>query len=106
MGACRAVDELAGDPHLGSALAHAALQQITHAEFAADLLHVHRPALVGEARISRDHKEPAQARERRDDLLDHAIGKILLFGIAAHVHEGKNCNRGLVGQSESRHCDS
>ena len=53
------VDQLAGDAHAVAGLAHAAFEHIAHAEFAADLLHIDRLALVGEARIAGDDEEPA-----------------------------------------------
>src|SRR6516164_8760329 len=77
-------------------LAHRASQDITDAEFAADPLHVDGLALVGEARIAGDHKQPADARERGDDFLDHAVGEIFLPGITAQIGEGQHRDRGLV----------
>ena len=35
-------------------------------------------AFVGKAQIAGDHEEPADAGERDNDLLDHAIGEIFL----------------------------
>ena len=46
-------------------LAHAAFEDIAHAKLAADLPHVDRPALVGEARIAGDHEPTSNARWRR-----------------------------------------
>src|SRR5579863_9252652 len=43
--AARGIDELAGNPHPVARLANAAFQQVAHAEFAANLLHVDRLAL-------------------------------------------------------------
>ena len=96
------LDELRGDAHAVARLAHAALQHIAHAEFAPDLLHVDGAALVGEAGIARDDEEPADARQRRGDLLDHAVGKIVLVGIAAQVGERQDGNRGTVGLPRCR----
>ena len=62
MRAGRGIDELAGDAHPAARLAHAAFEHVADAELAPDLLHVHRPALVGEARIARDDEQPAHAR--------------------------------------------
>src|SRR6516165_410843 len=59
-------------------------------------------ALVGETRIAGDHEQPANARERSDDLLDHPVCEIVLIGIAAHIGERQHCDRGLVGQREYR----
>jgi hypothetical protein len=40
---------------------------------------VHRPALVGEARIARDHKQPAETRQANNDFLNHPVGKVILL---------------------------
>src|SRR5262249_38635148 len=56
------IDELARNAHPRSGLAHAAFQHIADAEVATDLFDVHGTALVGEARISRDHEEPGKTR--------------------------------------------
>ena len=52
MCACTALDELAGNANLLSCLAHAALKNVPYPQLAANLLHVHRLALVGKARIA------------------------------------------------------
>ena len=38
--------------------------------------------------------------KRRDDVLDHAVGEIVLLGVAAHVHERQDGDRRLVGEGE------
>ena len=96
------VDELPGDAHAIAGLAHAAFEHVAHAELAADLLHVDRPALVGEGRIARDDEQPLDARKAGDDVVDHAVGEIFLLGIAAHVLERQHGDRRLVGQRERR----
>jgi hypothetical protein len=55
------IDQLAGDAHLRSGFAHRAFEHIADAELAPDLFHVDGLALVGEARIPGDDKEPADA---------------------------------------------
>ena len=84
------VKQLRGYADAVSSLANRALQHIHDAKFFADLLHVHRPTLVSEARISGDDKERANARQRGDDLLNHAIDEISLLGVAAHIREGQH----------------
>ena len=37
------------------------------------------------ARIARNHEQPADTRQRGDDLLYDAIGEVALLGVAAHV---------------------
>src|SRR5258705_9145617 len=39
-------------------------------------------------------------RQRRDDVLDHSIGKVFLFRVTAHVDEWQNSNGGFVGERE------
>ena len=94
------IDELPGDAHPVCRLAHAAFEHVAHPELAADLLHVHGPALVGEARIAGDHEQPAHARQRGDDLFHHAVGEILLLRVAAHVLERQDRDRRLVGKRQ------
>src|ERR1700730_11468703 len=95
-------DQLRGDAHPCPGFADRAFEDIAHAQVAPDLLHIDALALVGEARIARDDEEPPDARECRDDLLDHAVGEIFLLGIAAHVGKRQHRDRRLVGKSESR----
>ena len=63
MAAGRCIDELSGNAHAVRRFADAAFQHIAHAQVAADLLHIDGPALVGEARIARDHEQPAYVRQ-------------------------------------------
>src|SRR6516225_9402645 len=60
--------------------------------------HIWRFALVDEGGIARDDEEAADARKSGRDVLDHAVGEILLFGIAAHIREGQDSDRRLVGE--------
>ena len=90
------LDQLAGDADAGCRLAHAAFEHIAHPEFASDLANVRRLALVSEARISRDHEQPFDARQAGDDILNHAVDKIILFAIAAHVLERQHRDRRSV----------
>ena len=96
MTAGRGVVELRGDTHAIADLSYATFDDIAHAEFDCDLLHVHRLALVGERRVAGDHEEPAQFRKPGDDVLADPVGKILLFLITAHVVERQHGNRGPV----------
>src|SRR5262249_7447979 len=59
MTARRRIDELPGDAHAGSRLAHAAFEHIAHAQLASNLLHIDRLALVGERRVTGDYEQPA-----------------------------------------------
>src|SRR5262245_33907253 len=57
------VDQLRGYAHAVARLANRTLQHVANAKFATNLLHIDRPALVGEARITRDHEEPSDTAE-------------------------------------------
>src|SRR4051812_908788 len=83
-------------------LTHRAFQHIAHTEFTADLPHVYSLAFISEAGTARDHEQPADARQRRDDLLDYAVGEILLLRITAHMLERQHRNRRLFGQGKGR----
>jgi hypothetical protein len=91
------IDELRRDPHALARLAHAAFEHVAHAELARGLLHVDGPAFVDKARVARDDEEPAEARQRGDDVLRDAVGEVLLLGLAAQIREGQHRDRGLVG---------
>ena len=94
------LDKLCGNAHAVARPAHRAFEHIAHTQFAANLLHIDAAALVGEARIAGDHKQPPDAAECGDDLLDHTVGKIFLLRIAAHIGEGQHRDRWLVGQRQ------
>src|SRR5262252_4290686 len=90
------IDELACDAHAVCCSAHAALEHVANAKVAANLRHTDGAALVGEARIAGDHEEPPYMRKRSDDVLDHAVGEVILLRITAHVHKRQHGYRGLV----------
>jgi len=94
------LDQLRRDAHPVARFAHAAFEHVAHSQFARHLLHIDRLALVRKTRIAGDHEEPADAGERCDDLLDHAVGKIFLLRVAAQVLKRQYRNRRLVGQSQ------
>jgi len=94
------LDQLRGDAHPPAGLANRTFEDIAHPQLAPDLLHFDGLALVGEARITGDHEQPADARKYRRDFLDHAVGEILLIGIAAHVLEWEDGDRRLVGEGQ------
>jgi hypothetical protein len=102
MRAGQGIDQLPGDAHLPPGLAHRAFEHITDAKLARDLLHIDGLPFVGEARIAGDHEEPADAREGRNDLLDHAVGEIFLLGVAAHIGKRQYRDRRLVGERKRR----
>ena len=74
-----AVDQLHRDAHPVAGLAHAALDDVVHAQFARDLLHVHRLALELERGVARDDEQLAEARQVGEDVLGQAVGEEFLL---------------------------
>src|SRR4029077_4887505 len=72
LGSGGGVVELRGGAHAVAYLAHAALDDITGAEFLAHLLQGNGFSLVDERGVARDDEEPAQLAERGDDVLADA----------------------------------
>src|SRR6516164_3645613 len=95
------VDQLRRDAHPSAGFAHRAFEHIADTELSADLLHLDRLAFVRKARIAGDHEEPADAGERGNDLLNHAVGEIFLLRVTAQIGEGQYRDRRLVRQWES-----
>lgn len=87
MRATRYIDQLTCNARAVGRFAYAALEHIPHAQFAADLLHVDRPALVDEGGITGYDKQPFNARQAGNEVFDHAVGKIVLLRITTHVGE-------------------
>src|SRR5262249_23607303 len=100
MCASRRLDQLRRNAHPSAGPPHRAFQNIAHAQLAPDLLHVNSITLVRKTRITGDYEEPANAADGSSDLLDHAVGEILLLRVAAHVGEGQHCDRRLVGEGQ------
>src|ERR1700730_10885715 len=96
------VDQLPGNADPIAAFAHRAFEHIAHAKLMPDLLRIGRLALVRETRIAGDDEQPADARERGNDLLYHAIGEILLLRVAAHICERQHRDRRLIGKRQRR----
>src|SRR5262249_55709611 len=92
----RRVKQLRANADAISSPANRAFQHIQDPKLSADLFHVHCSTLVSEARISGDHKEPADTRQSGDDLLDHAIDKVPLLRVATQVIERQNGDGWLV----------
>src|SRR5262245_58389943 len=89
-------DQLACNPHALTGSSYASLEDMPHAKFASDLLHIDESPLVDERRSSRDDKEPSVMRKGGNDVFCNAIREILLLGITAHVREREHRNRWLV----------
>ena len=98
MGPRLSVDQLGCHAHTIAVFPHAALGHVSHAEFAPDLLHVDGAALVGEARLPGYDEQPPHARQGRQNVLDHAVGKVFLLWVAAQVGKGQHGDRRPVGE--------
>ncbi len=96
------VDELGRDADVVAVLAHAAFDDVADAELFADLLVVDGFLLVDERGIPRDHIEPAQLRQRGDDVLADAFGKIFLLRLAGEIGKRQHRNRGAIERRERR----
>src|SRR6516165_10563197 len=94
------LDQLAGDAHPARRAAHAAFEHVAHTKLTADPSDVGGFPLVGKARIARDDEQPFDARQSGDDVLDHAVDKIILLGITAHIGERQYSDRRPVGQRQ------
>jgi hypothetical protein len=66
----------------------------------ADLLDIDGLAFVGKGGVSRDDEKRFGSRQSGNNVLDHAVGKIFLFRIDAHVVERQHRDGGLVGERE------
>src|SRR5262245_331007 len=89
------IEEPGGDAHAVRRLTHAAFKHVVHAQIAPNVLYVHGPALVGEARATRDHREPGELRQGSRDVLDEAAYKTFLLGAVRNIREGKHRYRWL-----------
>ena len=95
------VDQLRGDAHPVVHLAHAAFEQVLHAEPRRHLVDVDVLSLVGEGGVARDDEQRRDLREIGDDVLGDAVAEIVLLRVAAHVDEGQHRDRGLVRRSRA-----
>ena len=62
------------------------------AELTRDLSNVNRAPFVGEAGVASDHEQMPGTRQGRSDFFHHAVSKVILLRIAAHVGEWKDSN--------------
>ena len=96
------VDQLRGDPYPIAGAADAPFEHGADAEFTGHHAYVDRLALIGEARIARDHQQAADLREVGDHILGYPVGEIFLLRVAAHVLERQHGDRRLVGDTTAR----
>src|SRR3981189_2205336 len=82
-GSC--IDQLGGDAHALTRIAHRAFEHVVNAELPPDLLHVGRLGFGCKTRLTGDDKEPADPRQRGGNLLHHPVREILLLRVATDV---------------------
>jgi hypothetical protein len=87
VGCALGLDQLPGNAHPIGRFTDAPFQQVADAELAADLPDIDGAALVSEGGISGDHKQRPETRQGRRDLLDDAVGEIVLLGIGTEILE-------------------
>ena len=80
-------DQLRGHAHLLAIAAHAAFDNVAHAELAPDLAHIAAFALELEDRGACHDLELRHLGEHVQELFGHAVGEIILVGFAADVRE-------------------
>ena len=88
-----AIDELCGDPQPLARSPQAALKHVADAEILSYLPNVDGTALVDERRVAGDHRETRETAQCGDDVIDNAIGEVILLRIAAEVHKGQDRQR-------------
>ena len=86
-------DELGVDLHFLAEAAHAAFEQIAHAELPPDLLRVDRLALVGEGRAAGDDEAVLQMREVGGQIVGDPVGEIVLLLVAGEILERQHDDR-------------
>ena len=97
-----AVDELCRYPEPVGRFPYTALEYIADAELPSRTPHIHGAAFVDEGGIAGDDRERFEPAEGGDDVLNDAVGEIVLLGIAAHVLERQDSERRFVGQRQLR----
>src|SRR5215469_4831486 len=102
MRAGHGVDQLRRDTQPVTGFAHGAVEHVTDAELAPDLLHVDDFSLVGDGRTASDHEQPTDAGQGGNDVLDHPVDEVVLLWIAVHVLERQHGKGWLVRDRRSR----
>jgi hypothetical protein len=91
------IDQLRGNAHPVAGLAYRALEDVPHVELPRHRRDVDVLALERKRRGARDDLEPPNLGQQAQQFLRNAIGKILLFGVGAHVLERQHRDRELLG---------
>lgn len=78
--------------------AHASFEHVTDAELAGDLFGAEALVLVDETGIAPDHPKPPEPRQRGDDVLGDAVGKVRLFLVVADIGKWQDRNGRSFGK--------
>ena len=92
-GAIRRTHQRGADAHLVTRTPHRALQQVRHAKSVADRLAVILAVAKLECRIATDHFQPAELRQRGNQILGQSIGEELLVLVVTLVGQRQHGNR-------------
>ena len=90
------LDQLHIDAHPAAEALHAAFENVRNAERCGDLREPVRRVAIGFGGGARDDLEGLDARQRRQNLVLHAIGEIAVAAVLAHVGKRKNRDRGVL----------
>src|SRR5437763_15854864 len=96
-------NQLRGHAHLLAIAAHAAFDNVAHAELAPDLAHIAAFALELEDRGACHDLELWHLGKHVQELFGHAVGEIILFVFAADV--GKRQDGDRIWISDARRSD-
>jgi hypothetical protein len=102
MRAALRINELRVESDPFARVLHAAFEDVSHAELAADLAGVDRFALIGKSRVARDRENARAPREIRRQRFGDAVDKGIVSRAAADVdegqdHQGEPRRRGFAG---------
>jgi hypothetical protein len=75
MTAGQRVNQLRADAQPPANPAYAAFEHVAHAKLARDLSHIDGAVLIDERRVAGDDKQPADARQRSDQVFGNTIRK-------------------------------
>ena len=98
----RSFNQLRADAQSLVCAANAAAHHIAHPELAADRTDIGRAILVDEGRVARDHEQPFDARQCRDQVFGHAIGDMPGSGSSLKFSNGRTAIEGRSGNAGKR----
>src|SRR5262249_6656911 len=92
-------DQLRGHAHATARFAHAALDDVAHAELLPDFLDVDRLALISKGRVTRDHRKGPPAGQHRDDVFSDAVSEIFLLRVTTELGHRNTRRRATIFES-------